>query len=47
MVKKGGSRSASNNMKNRRESSNHRESSGVKKNIIEVLDHETPIEEYQ
>jgi hypothetical protein len=47
MIKKGNaSRSASNNMKGRRETSQHRESSGVKKNIIEVLDHETPIEEY-
>jgi len=47
MVKKGNaSRSASNHIKGRRENSQHRESSGVKKNIIEVLDHETPIEEY-
>ena len=44
MVKKGGaSRSTSNNMKERRETSQNRESSGAKKNIIEVLDHETPI----
>ena len=47
MAKKGGgSRTASNQVKGRRDNSQHRESSGVKKTNIEVLDHETPIEEY-
>lgn len=49
MNKQGGqnSRSASHQAKGRRENSQHRDSSGVKKTNIEVLDHETPIEEYQ
>lgn len=45
------SRTASTNQGNRKASSQarrkERESSGVKKTQIEVLDHETPIEEYK
>lgn len=43
------SRSGSQNHPARRQASHKRErdSSGVKKTQIEILDHETPIEEYQ
>lgn len=40
-------RTSSSNTKGQRRISQKRESSGVKKTNIEVLDHETPIEEYQ
>jgi hypothetical protein len=40
-------RTSSSNNKGQRRISQKRESSGVKKTNIEVLDHETPIEEYQ
>ena len=38
---------SSSNINKQRKISQKRESSGVKKTNIEVLDHETPIEEYQ
>lgn len=43
------SRTNSQNPRNRKQGSHKRErdSSGVKKTQIEILDHETPIEEYQ
>lgn len=51
MTKNDNYRSASNNQGNRKAASHsrpkERENSGVKKTQIEVLDHETPIEEYK